>query len=408
VNDASALLWMLGLVVLTIAYVYVRRPAFLSNRGSSAEVNQQVQRILESTQAQLQEGYRHRAQFETLMGELDRGVLLVDRALRVVQWNAAAAPALNRALVDLAPGDSLQSLAASFGLVQAVEEAVATRQPVTRELRVGQDRAQHLLARVVPVQIGDLAALIIVADQSAASSFEELRREFVTNVTHELKTPLTNIAGATETLLAGAAKDPAARERFLDIIRRNSDQLRALIEDLLTIARSEEPVPVPEAGDGSEYRQVRGQILADLAAAAEAAGVHFVHQELAHPVPIAMPSPDLYAVLKNLVENAIRYNKSGGVVEFSERVGDRTLEVSIRDTGEGISPADLPRIFERFYRADKQRSRVQGGTGLGLSIAKNLVERYGGELGVVSALGYGSTFTVTVPLQGDRMDVTEP
>lgn len=386
----------LGAVV-TLALIIRKKAAF-----TAAEAEAHLAEIAQRAEAHRAEEQKFAALplvlLQGVLDELDRGVLLLNSRLLLLKWNEAAAIAVNQPLEGLSSRQSLQDVAASYALVELAEQVNSSRIAAEREIRLGKDRALQVLVRAIPLdlEMWEPMVLMVLADQSAASSFEELRREFVTNVTHELKTPLTNISGATETLLSGASEDAVARDRFLDIIRRNAEQLRALIEDLLTIARSEEPVP--DEGQTSDYRSVREMILADLASTADGAGIAFVHQPLAHPIQVCVPSPDLYAVLKNLAENAIRYNKTGGVVEFSERVSEGMAEISIRDTGEGISAVDLPRIFERFYRADKQRSRAQGGTGLGLAIAKNLVERYGGRIAVESSLGLGSTFTVTLPL----------
>ncbi|MEO7995574.1 MAG: ATP-binding protein [bacterium] len=326
--------------------------------------------------------------------QLEHPILLIDPQLRLHDWNPAAAVLLRG---TLAPGVRLADVAGTFDLVSLCDRVRLSGHPVRQEFRLGSDQSQVFEATARPLTLDDGVWLLATfVDRTASAAFHELRREFVTNVTHELKTPLTNIAGAAETLINGAAAIPEDRQRFLEIIQRNSEQLRALIEDLLTIARSEEAVGETSV-ETCDYRTVRDLILSDLASSAEVAHVHFVTEPLTEPWPLPLAATDLYALLKNLVENAIRYNKPGGTVTFHEESTPAAFTIAIIDTGEGISPADLPRIFERFYRADKQRSRARGGTGLGLAIVKNLVERHGGTVTVQSIQGQGSTFTVELP-----------
>lgn len=335
--------------------------------------------------------------FQALLSLLDAPVIVVDAEGCLVQWNAAAGALLHGA-VSTRRGVRLRDVVSSFALIDAMTETLRTGEPQEAEGEVGPGRQQVFAIQVLPLtRAEETQALILLTDRSSTAAFRELRREFVTNVTHELKTPLTNIVGATETLLSGAMEEPEFRGRFLEIIQRNADQLRALIEDLLLIARSEEEAAPMFEAEECEYRSVREMVLNDLASAAEAADVSLRAQPLAGNVPLPFAAADCYTILKNLTENAIRYNKRGGIVEFSERLLDDALEVSIRDTGIGLSPADQARVWERFYRADKQRSREQGGTGLGLAIVKNLVERHGGQVDVMSKPGLGSTFVITLP-----------
>lgn len=338
--------------------------------------------------------------FHPLLRSLPLPTLLVDAENRLLAWNEASMVLMQNGQVPRA-GSRARDVLRSFALVETIHQALASGEAQQGECESGPGNLQVFAIEVVPVETGGgRRALVLLTDRSSTAAFRELRREFVTNVTHELKTPLTNIVGATETLLGGAMDDPDFRGRFLEIIQRNADQLRALIEDLLMIARSEEEAAPIEEGEECEYRSVREMVLQDLATPAEVAEVSLKAQPLTSGIALLISPADCYTILKNLTENAIRYNKPGGVVEYSERVLEDRIEISIRDTGIGIPPADLPRVFERFYRADKQRSRAIGGTGLGLAIVKNLAERYGGGVDVMSKPGLGSTFVVTIPLAG--------
>jgi len=348
--------------------------------------------------AQVRELESDAAIFDPLMRSLPQPALVLDAENRLLAWNESAMVLMQNGQVPR-QGSRARDLLRSFALVDTIHQALNSGEAQQGECEGGPGNLQVFAMQVIPVETaGGRRALVLLTDRSSTSAFRELRREFVTNVTHELKTPLTNIVGATETLLGGAMEDPDFRGRFLEIIQRNADQLRALIEDLLLIARSEEEAAPIEVGDECEYRSVREMVLQDLATPAEVAEVSLKAQPLTGGISLLISTADCYTILKNLTENAIRYNKPGGVVEYSERVLEDRIEISIRDTGIGIPPSDLPRVFERFYRADKQRSRAIGGTGLGLAIVKNLAERYGGGVDVMSKPGLGSTFVVTIPL----------
>jgi two-component system phosphate regulon sensor histidine kinase PhoR len=224
---------------------------------------------------------------------------------------------------------------------------------------------------------------------------ERQREEFVANVSHELRTPLSLIKGYVETLLDGAKDNPEVGDRFLKIIERNANRLDLLIQDLLTISALEsgrmklELQPV-------ELRALVDKVLAFLHAKAENRNV-----TLANELPDLITSADanrLDQVLANLVDNAIKYGKAGGnVVVGGNKLEGGALEIFVRDDGPGIPPEALTRVFERFYRVDKARSRDQGGTGLGLAIVKHIVQAHGGEVRVESELGKGATFFFTLP-----------
>lgn len=265
----------------------------------------------------------------------------------------------------------------------------------------------------------ELAQLARKLDETAAkleSAFDELRREhaelekleqvrkdFVINVSHELRTPLASILGYAETLLNGAIRDPAHNVRFLEIIRQNAERLSNLTKDLLTLSRIELKLQRFQFASYLVNRLVEdcADSLRPLAAA----------KDLTITVVPAPPGTEIFCdaeavhqALSNLLDNAIKYTPPGGQIEVKALLlpaapgQARFVEVSVKDTGPGIPPEDLPRLFERFYRVDKARSRQLGGTGLGLAIVKHLARAQGGSVRVESELGRGSTFTLTLPV----------
>lgn len=239
-------------------------------------------------------------------------------------------------------------------------------------------------------------AIIVFHDLTRLRQLESVRQEFVANVSHELRTPLSLIKSAAETLIDGGKSDPAVTGRFLDIIEKHANRLTLLIDDLLLLARLDsgrielklQPVSLREAAQDA---------LDDATLVAEARHVKLENRVPAGVLAQADPAR-LRQVLANLVDNAIKYGREGGLVAVGGRGLDRLrVEFTVRDDGPGIPPEAKLRIFERFFRVDKARSREQGGTGLGLAIVKNVVQAHGGEIRVESAAGAGTEFSITLP-----------
>jgi len=225
---------------------------------------------------------------------------------------------------------------------------------------------------------------------------ERVRKDFVINVSHELRTPLASIQGYTETLLDGALADPEHNVRFLGIIRQNVERLTRLTEDLLTLSRIEQKRLALNFEPHSLNRLLRDAI--DLVRPiARKSGVALDLQPAAGDPEVWCDREAVDQVLSNLLDNAVKYTPAGGMVDVGTAASDHWVEVFVRDTGIGIPAEDVPRLFERFYRVDKARSRELGGTGLGLSIVKHLVAAHHGTVRVESAPQRGSTFYFTLP-----------
>ncbi len=236
-------------------------------------------------------------------------------------------------------------------------------------------------------------AILLILDDTQRERSEKLRREFSANVSHELKTPLTSISGFAEMIETGMASGEDARN-FARRITREASRLQTLIDDIIRLSRLDEQLPAPMGR--VSLSAVCREVLATLGMVAES-----------RQVSLSLSGTEVWArgnagmireLLTNLCENAVKYNREGGSVEVETRSGpEGMVSVIVRDTGIGIPSDSFQRIFERFYRVDKSRSKQTGGTGLGLSIAKHLVERQGGSITLESALGEGSSFTVTLP-----------
>jgi len=269
----------------------------------------------------------------------------------------------------------------------------------------GRDTSYQVTISPLMDRGGDLGALVFFEDMTHLEEAGARRSEFVANVSHELRTPLTAIAGFIETLRGPAREDAEARDRFLEIMERETHRMNRLVDDLLSLFRVEdqERVRPVEAVDVAELLK---SAMRGLDPQAEARHVTLALRGADQPAQAPGDPDQLTQVFTNLVENAIKYGREGGRVEVSlEQLEDAkllrgpALRISVRDEGEGIPPRHLGRLTERFYRVDSHRSRGMGGTGLGLAIVKHIVSRHRGRLRIGSEVGKGSTFTVYLPLE---------
>ena len=369
-------------------------------RAVQSELALQRQLFDEIKARQYQEHAQSQAQQQALFNSMIEGVLLLDQDGRVQMVN--------------------QSLELLFGLDkdirgQTIMEAFRLHELsalVSRLLKEGtvlgselelpglESRCFQVNATAVPDRSGlQRGSILVFHDLTRIKQLENTRQEFVANVSHELRTPLSLIKGFVETLIDGAKDDPAVATRFLQTIDKHADRLTFLIEDLLTISRLESGQIVLNL-QPTVLRAVAERVTDDLRTRA---GDRRVRLENTVPDNLcARADADrLQQVLFNLVDNAIKYGRPEGVVVIGGRQVDAgNAEMWVQDDGPGIPPEAIERVFERFYRVDKARSRDQGGTGLGLAIVKHIVQSHGGEVRVQSELGKGSTFHFTLATHG--------
>jgi len=337
-----------------------------------------------------------------LFDSMIEGVLVLDETGRVQLANRAFAEMFNT--TGILRGRALLEAVRVAAISEILERTNAAGRVVDHELELPGDRwLQVNAAALSSVDRRRLGTILVFHDLTRIKKLERTREEFVGNVSHELRTPLSLIKGYTETLLDGAKNEPETATRFLQTIERNAGRLQLLIEDLLTISQL-------ESGRVSLNLQplalgaVVEKVLADYQERAARKGITLRHE----PGAFAVRADEvrLQQVLGNLVDNAIKYGRSGGNVWWTARAtGTDKLEISVRDDGPGIPADALNRVFERFYRADKARSREAGGTGLGLAIVKHIVQSHGGEVWATSEVGVGTTFFFTLPLQSPEPEV---
>jgi two-component system, OmpR family, phosphate regulon sensor histidine kinase PhoR len=332
-----------------------------------------------------------------ILGSMVEGVAVVNGSERLVFANPGFAEILS---LDVPPtsGSALVEVMRQTELLEAVRQVLHGELRVQSEIVTGTLRQHHFAITVAAVRAGDTTgAVVVLHDITELRRLERVRRDFVANVSHEFRTPLTAIQGFAETLLAGAIDDPQNRTRFLEIILEHSRRLARLTEDLLMLSKMD--------AERLELEIRRLSVSQLIESCLETAQRRAAEKDLRILVNAGQRLPDiagdrrrLAEVLQNLLDNAIQYTLPGGQITLSAEAGEEEVILTVSDTGIGIPQADQPRIFERFYRVDVARSREAGGTGLGLAIAKHLVEVHGGRLWVNSEVGQGSQFHFSVPL----------
>jgi two-component system phosphate regulon sensor histidine kinase PhoR len=335
------------------------------------------------------------ARREAILSSMAEGVLAVDPDLRVTFCNTAFLKAIGFRGASF-EGLSLLELVRDTGLHQLLREVLLTgeSQKLRFKLSAAYGRTFEVQATPLAMPAGR-GAIAILHDITDLERLEQVRKDFVANVSHELRTPLAGVIGYAETLLDGALDDGANNRKFVEIIRSNAVRLNNIASDLLVLSDLESGTdPEPEV---IAVQGVLEAALITVQAEARARSVLLVSETI-EDVSVRGSRLRLEQAILNLLANAIKFNKSGGEVRVSATVnGDHQVAIVIADTGVGIPSQDLPRIFERFYRIDKARSRQVGGTGLGLSIVKHVVERMNGAIEVESQLGRGSVFTLRLP-----------
>ena len=353
---------------------------------------------------------------ETLVANIPDPVILIDRRTLVIEANDAA-----RALLPAVKARQPLSFALRAPeVLDGIDEVLRTG----RLLKV--EYTERIPAeRAFEVQIGALRApggaeaggpnlgggpsvgsgpsvMLFFRDLTSARRLEHMRVDFVANASHELRTPLASILGFIETLQGPARNDPAARERFLEIMREQAQRMTRLIDDLLSLSRIELRAYVPPAAAIDLLPLVR-HMIDTLGPLARESGVAIAFEADEGPLPILGDRDEVLRVVENLIENAVKYGASGGRIEVCVRrcpaAGDRPgqIKLAVRDHGPGIAPEHLPRLTERFYRVDATESRLKGGTGLGLAIVKHIVARHRGRLAIASDPGEGALFRVSFP-----------
>ena len=368
--------------------------------GELGELSNHFNQMANRIETQIHEISRERNLRDSILSKMVEGVLLIDSQFAITYANSAAITMLDFPVHYQAL--SLVEIISDPGLKRLLRQVTDTGKAGFAEITVIGPTERETEVIVVPVG-GEY--LVSLHDVSQLRKLERIRSDFVANVAHEMRVPLTSIHGYAETLLNGALEDSDANERFVEKILQQSARLSQLVSDLLDLSQLESG-EVKLEFKPCEINEFQGTILTLFEPVFEEADLTFEWSVPNH-LPVVFADKQLIGqVLANLIENAIKYTPAGGGITISAEANESEVVVHVRDTGIGIPAESLPRIFERFYRVDKGRSREMGGTGLGLAIAKHILLQHGGRIWVDSSPGEGSVFHFALPLQR-RVSATE-
>jgi len=372
----------------------------LPDEEELAALGSALNRLAEAAEVQFAVVRDERDHLMTILASMSEGVLVVggDGRARLVN------PAFRR-LFDL-PGEvtgrTVLELLRQPALARIVDDTLRLGEAQSGGIELQTPERRNLLLASAALAGGERGAVVVARDTTEMTRLADMRRDFVANVSHELKTPLAAIRGYAETLRDGALDEPATAVRFTERILQHCRRLQALLDDLLTLSRLESVAVAEDVGNRAAREPVDLNAVVQravdlLAKAARERQVRIEVEE--EKVPTLSGDADgIERLVLNLLDNALKYNQPGGQVTLRLSQQDQQAVLEVSDTGIGIPPESVPRIFERFYRVDKGRSRDEGGTGLGLAIVKHVVQTHGGQVDVESRMGKGTTFRVKLPL----------
>jgi two-component system phosphate regulon sensor histidine kinase PhoR len=364
-----------------------------------AGLTESLNRMAAQLENRLQTAVSQRNQLEAVLSSMLEGVIAVDREERIISMNQAAARWFDID-AEKVPGQSIPEAIRNLAIQKFVTRSLKSRAPVEDDIMVYRNGERILNIKSAPLlDLGPepIGTLIVFSDVTQLRRLEDMRRDFVANVSHEIKTPLTAIKGFVETLHQGSAETPEEAQRFLGIVAKHVDRLNTIIEDLLMLSRIE------DEGERGDIKREKTRL----------------YDLLQNAVQICRPKADekriqigieggkgitasvdpvlLEQAVVNLLDNAVKYSDPEKPVRLLAMAVEKEIQIQVQDHGIGIEKKHLPRLFERFYRVDKARSRTLGGTGLGLAIVKHIAQAHGGHVTVESRLGEGSVFTIHLP-----------
>ena len=369
----------------------------LSARDEMEELADSLNSMSRQIQSRMEESIADKSRLEAVFLSMFDGVMVIDGRGAIVLMNQTLKEFLQ--VETEVTGKKPLEVIRNIDIQDLAGRVLASRGRLeSREITLLHPQEKVLLAHATPVLREEAidGAVLIFHDITELRRLEKVRQDFVANVSHELRTPVSTIRGYAETLLEGALEDKTHAREFLRIIYDDAERLTKLINDLLDLSRVESGKMKLALEEGA-LEAVIDRVLAGMNKEAGKNSVTLKKDVPPRLARIRIDEAAIAQVLSNLVENAVKYNKAGGSVTVGARETPRSIEVSVSDTGIGIPQEDIPRIFERFYRVDKARSRDLGGTGLGLSIVKHIIQAHHGEVSVESRPGGGSTFRFILP-----------
>ncbi len=375
-----------------------RLPVFDSEElgGLSETMNQMALEIEERIQSMSEQ----RNELEAVLSSMVEGVIALNKDERIISMNQAAGEMFQVDPLD-AQGRTIQEVVRNIQLQNFIKGALGSERPAEQDIALYSNGERVLNGHSSTLNDAEgrrMGALVVLNDVTRLKRLENMRRDFAANVSHEIKTPITAIKGFVETLRDGAINESKDAERFLAIIEKHVDRLDAIIEDLLSLSRIEQEVDREEIV--LEEGPIREILLTAIQVCQLKAGPKNIRLQLTcdEELQARINPPLLEQAVVNLLDNAIKYSDTESEIEVEAKTTDREIVIEIRDHGCGIEKEHLSRLFERFYRVDKARSRKLGGTGLGLAIVKHITQAHEGHVTVESAPGKGSTFSLHLPI----------
>jgi two-component system phosphate regulon sensor histidine kinase PhoR len=354
-----------------------------------------LRELLEELAESVKNLHLEKQRTEMALETMEDGVIVVDADLRICLVNRSV-EGIFKAVGSNSLGRQLLDVELHPEVVRLADSCIRNKQVAKAEIKLPGWPQRVIGIRATPFRAADSdLAVIILRDLSEVRRHEQYQREFVSNVSHELKTPLTAVRTTAEALLAGAKNDEDLVDRFLNNIIKESDRLSVLIDDLMEIARMDAGVTKIHKNDVDVAFIIERAL--DVVYPQAARKEIMITKHIEDGLKAYCDELQTVQVVRNLADNAVKYTPEGGEVQISACKVDSGVEISVKDNGIGIPQGEVSRIFERFYRVDKARSRQLGGTGLGLAIVKEIVESHGGSITVHTQLGKGSTFIVKLP-----------
>lgn len=425
-NEVHRIVFLVGLAAVGVSLVsasFFSRPVLslieeahsvaVSHLGRDAVVFEQneldsVRRVIRQLDEELirlgSQIQQEAKRLDVVLGGMDEGLIVVDANEKLLLANPAACQMFDIEMPrDM--GRPVWELIRHRSVERAISKAMKRDRPHQRIVELRGKPSKHLAVNATRLQDEESALVIVMFhDITDLHRLENVRREFVANVSHELKTPLASIQGFTESLLQGAMEDSEYNREFLQRILEQADRLNLLIQDMLALARVEAGEH-PFDDTAVDVQQVVNGCLAVQQSSAESRQIELLNAPPQSPLSVQADEEGVRQILDNLLDNAIKYSDPGGRVEVGWELREEMVQLWVSDQGRGIPAESLDRVFERFYRVDKARSRELGGTGLGLAIVKHLAQAFEGDVWLTSTLGEGTTVCVSLPQANLPMDV---
>lgn len=370
--------------------------SFFTTNKQLRKIQQTAQAALDELKGNISALEREKGLMLAILNSMVEGVIAVDRDMRVFSVNPPVEKIFGITKEE-SEGKFLLEVIRNNDIAEVISACLGRGEFLSREMSLVWPVKKIFQVNATPIFEKGLVSgcLLVIHDVTEIRKLETVRRDFVANVSHELKTPLTSIKGFIETLLGGALDDKKNNRHFLEIIQNHTERMNSLVNDLLELSQIESKEIKLEINE-LNLKELCEKVLSGFKVEIKKKEIK-VENDLSEGLPVKADKDKIEQVFTNLIDNAIKFNKEKGLIKvYSEESGER-IKITIEDSGIGIPPKDIPRIFERFYRVDKARSRELGGTGLGLSIVKHIIELHGGSVGVESTEDLGSKFYFFLP-----------